>query len=166
MLPLLCCCIKRGSHCPGFKLSILLHQQKRYNSVELYCLLNNFVSCNTSLQSIATLIADFKASPRLYECGHVFFTTTCPDSLFKQLGTSSASKYISTLKELNISFLAYESAVFSLDFNFDNSRSESRKSSKQSGKRWKTFKKKPFTNAMPQQSRPLLSPNLELDQKL
>lgn len=122
------------------------------------------------LQSINTLIADFKCSPPLYECGHVFFTSTCSDALFKLLGNSIASRYILTLKELNISFLPYESQVFSLDFTFDDSRSESRsKSSSSSGRRKRsTFRrqKPPFTNAMPQQALPLLPPNLGPDQKL
>lgn len=75
-------------------------------------------------ESINTLIADFKCSPPLYECGHVFFTSTCSDALFKLLGNSIASRYILTLKELNISFLPYESQVFSLDFTFDDSRQQ------------------------------------------
>lgn len=66
--------------------------------------------------SIQLFQQDF-ISPRytLYKGAHLFFTETCPDDLFTQIGKSPCSKFIITCKEINIAFLPYESQVVSLD---------------------------------------------------
>lgn len=69
-----------------------------------------------SENSIKLFQQDF-ISPKfaLYKGAHLFFTETCPDDLFTQIGKSPASKFIITCKEINIAFLPYESQVVSLD---------------------------------------------------
>ena len=73
-----------------------------------------------SLQ-LACLIDDFYSSP-MYKKVHVFFTEPCPDDLFSQLAASQCSKYIKTLKELNVAFTPVESQVasFTLDRTLTN----------------------------------------------
>jgi len=66
--------------------------------------------------SIKLFQQDF-ISPKfaLYKGAHLFFTETCPDEMFTQIGKSPASRFILTCKEINIAFLPYESQVVSLD---------------------------------------------------
>jgi len=64
--------------------------------------------------SITRVIEDFNKD-RKYKYVHIYLTDSCPDHLFKMIGQNSVTKYIKTLKEVNIAFLPYESQVFSLD---------------------------------------------------
>jgi len=69
--------------------------------------------CDNSVRGIMN---DFPSASRAkYKCCHVYFTEACAEELFNDLCKHPVSKFIKTLKEINIAFLPYESQVFSLD---------------------------------------------------
>ncbi|GCC32004.1 hypothetical protein chiPu_0010464 [Chiloscyllium punctatum] len=66
-------------------------------------------------KSVSALINDFKKKHSYkYKAAYIYFTDYCPDNLFSQLKTT-CTKAIKCCKEVNISFLAYESKVFTFD---------------------------------------------------
>lgn len=67
-------------------------------------------------ESVEFLLNDFKEDePIKYPAAHVFFTEVCSEELFSKLANTFATKFIKTLKEINMAFIPYESQVFSLD---------------------------------------------------
>jgi len=65
-------------------------------------------------ESISILMSDFKKGS-LYKAAHVYVTEEIPAHLFSDLSKSDAAKKMKSLVEVNISFTAYESKVYTLD---------------------------------------------------
>jgi len=66
--------------------------------------------------SVKGLLSDFQSQNRTtYKAAHVYFTEAIPDNLFKLMRDSEGSKSFKSLFEVNISFVPYESQVYSLD---------------------------------------------------
>merc|ERR1712088_567264 len=83
--------------------------------------------------SVKGLLNDFQSQNRTaYKAAHVYFTEVCPEERFKEICNSLAAKRIKTLVEVNISFVPYESQVYSLDtpdafqFYYNPSRAQDR----------------------------------------
>merc|ERR1711963_1055877 len=67
-------------------------------------------------KSIKELMNDFQSQHRThYRAAHVYFTEACADQLFNDLCKHQVSRFIKTLKEINIAFTPYEQQVYSLD---------------------------------------------------
>ncbi|KJE93701.1 vesicle transporter [Capsaspora owczarzaki ATCC 30864] len=70
-------------------------------------------------QSVNAIIADFDkqhVSEVQYKKAHIFFTSMCPDALFKKLSSCKALvQFLGTLEEIYVEFLPAESQAFSLD---------------------------------------------------
>ena len=65
--------------------------------------------CDNSIRGIMN---DFPSASRAkYKSCHVYFTEACAEELFNDLCKHPVSKFIKTLKEINIAFLPYESQV-------------------------------------------------------
>merc|ERR1711899_657603 len=63
-------------------------------------------------KTIKELMSDFQSQHRTqYRAAHVYFTEACPDKLFDNLSKSFAAKCITTLKEINMSFVPVEMQV-------------------------------------------------------
>ncbi|CAI9552212.1 unnamed protein product [Staurois parvus] len=67
-----------------------------------------------SEKSVDFLVNDFKPKQCKYKASYVYFSDTCPESLFTKL-KSCAPKKIKKCKEVNISFFPRESQVFLLN---------------------------------------------------
>jgi len=65
-------------------------------------------------ESITLLMNDFKKGS-LYKAAHVYTTEEIPETLFSRLSKSEAAKKMKSLLEVNLSFTAYESKVFTMD---------------------------------------------------
>merc|ERR1711953_1577443 len=69
-----------------------------------------------SESSVKGLMTDFQSQNRTqYRAAHVYFTEVCPEERFKEVCNSLAAKCITTLKEINMSFVPVEMQVYSLD---------------------------------------------------
>ena len=71
-------------------------------------------------ESVSKFLPDWDGTGQvkepLYKAAHLFFTESCSDELFKKLNIPPVRRYLKTLKEADICFLANESRVFTLNY--------------------------------------------------
>ncbi|KAJ2997799.1 vacuolar sorting protein VPS33/slp1 [Globomyces sp. JEL0801] len=69
-----------------------------------------------TVKTIDKIIADFKQDKPVYLAAHIFFISSLDDAFVKKIKESGiVGKYIKTLKEMNVDFIALEQQIFSLD---------------------------------------------------
>ncbi|KAJ8327543.1 hypothetical protein BDV3_003364 [Batrachochytrium dendrobatidis] len=66
-------------------------------------------------RSVDRFISDFNQEKPLYLAAHIYFIASLDDFLFDKIKKSGVSKYIKTLREMNIDFLGVEPHTFSVD---------------------------------------------------
>ncbi|KAK2084990.1 Syntaxin-binding protein 2 [Saguinus oedipus] len=66
-------------------------------------------------KSVQALIADFWGTRTFtYKAAHIFFTDTCPEPLFSELGRSRLAKVVKTLKEIHLAFSPTSPSTYNL----------------------------------------------------
>ncbi|KAJ3410635.1 vacuolar sorting protein VPS33/slp1 [Chytridiales sp. JEL 0842] len=66
-------------------------------------------------ESIDLVIADYTRGRPPYAAAHLFFTAGLPETLFQKVKNSPLQRYVKTLRELSVDFVAYEHHCFLLD---------------------------------------------------
>ncbi|KAJ3259941.1 vacuolar sorting protein VPS33/slp1 [Boothiomyces macroporosus] len=66
-------------------------------------------------KTIDRIIADFKQEKPSYLAAHIFFISGLDEPLFDKIKKSGISKFIKSLKEMNVDFMAMEEQIFSFD---------------------------------------------------
>ncbi|OXA64287.1 Protein ROP [Folsomia candida] len=69
----------------------------------------------TDANSVDALLADLNSNPNIYKAFHVFFIELCPMSIIEKFADVLNISRVKTFKEINMSFIPYESHVFLLE---------------------------------------------------
>ncbi|KAH8859576.1 Syntaxin-binding protein 2 [Schistosoma japonicum] len=64
---------------------------------------------------IELLLQDFPSSGPTYTSAHVFFLSSCPNDLLKQIASSQCFRYIKTMIQLSVDFIPLESHLYTLE---------------------------------------------------